>query len=211
MLNKYTRQTHKQQGFTLVELSITLVLIAGIVLGGLYYIQRIQVENAINKTASDAAVSMNAAIAAVAADKSTTGHTLTSLATMNVWARDRLTVGTDGKVTSVAGPFPGSTESITPNDADINSTPVLPKEQGFVYWINNVPGEACSSVAKNLSAHPNVVQVKVGGKDSAFTAATDMANATNKSIIVDPAKLGDITGCGKTTSPKKIFVAFTKS
>jgi prepilin-type N-terminal cleavage/methylation domain-containing protein len=208
MLNKHTRQKQQQQGFTLVELSITLVLISGIVLSGLYFVQRIQIENAINKTASDAAVSMNAAIAAVAGESSTEGHTLQSLSTMNVWARDRLTVNANGVVTNVAGPFPGSSESILPNTVEITKN--LPKGQGFVYFIDSVPAEACSNVAKNLSLHPNVVQVKVGAKGSFMDKATDMASADG-ARIVDPGKLGAATGCGGTTTPKKVFVAFTKS
>lgn len=207
MLNKHTRQKQQQQGFTLVELSITLVLIAGFLLAGLYFVQRIQLENAINKTTADATVTMNAAIAATAGDASTANHSVTSLAAMNVWPKDRL-IYKDGAVSEVAGQFPGSTEKLAPNVA-IATTPPLGANQGFTYTLNNIPSEACASVVKNLALHPNVVQAKAGDA-GATSALTDLVDADDKKIIVSPSNLGKNTTCGGS-KPKKIEVSFFKS
>lgn len=196
------RQIQKQQGFTLVELSITLVLIAGFILSGLYFVQRIQTENAINKTTADAGISMNAAIAATAGDASTSGHTVASLAAMNVWPKDRLVISAAGLVTGVTGSFPGSTETMLPNTA-IGT--VMPAGQGFIYTINNIPAEACATLAKNLSLHPNTVQVQAG---PAGTGALAMLRASTATTIT-PASLTPVAACGGTAA-KRVVVNFNK-
>ena len=197
------RQIQKQQGFTLVELSITLVLIAGFILSGLYFVQRIQTENAINKTTADAGISMNAAIAATAGDASTTGHTVASLAAMNVWPKDRLVINASTHlVTGVTGSFPGSTETMLPNTA-IGT--VMPAGQGFTYTINNIPAEACATLAKNLSLHPNTVQVQAG---PAGTGALAMLRASTATTIT-PASLTPVAACGGTGA-KRVVVNFNK-
>lgn len=196
------RQIQKQQGFTLVELSITLVLIAGFILSGLYFVQRIQTENAINKTTADAGISMNAAIAATAGDASTSGHTVASLAAMNVWPKDRLVISAAGLVTGVTGSFPGSTETMLPNTA-IGT--VMPAGQGFIYTINNIPAEACATLAKNLSLHPNTVQVQAGPAGTGTLAMLRASTATT----ITPASLTPVGACGGTGA-KRVVVNFNK-
>lgn len=201
-----TRQKQKQQGFTLVELSITLVLIAGFLLTGLYFVQRIQLENAVNKTVADAAVSMNAAIAATSGDATTTGHTVSTLATMNVWPKDRLIFAASGGVTAVAGQFPGSVETIEANSIAVGTN--MPIGQGFVFTLDNIPSEACASIVKNLALHPNVVEVRAGGKGLA--TANLVALRTSSENAIQVSRISGTNACGGSAA-KKLAVSFTKS
>jgi prepilin-type N-terminal cleavage/methylation domain-containing protein len=82
----------RQQGFTLVELGISMVLIASMVLAGFYVVKRIRTDAAINAAIASANVSMNKANAAFSGSDSTAGANLTTLAAMNIWPKERLTI-----------------------------------------------------------------------------------------------------------------------
>ena len=79
----------RQQGFTLVELGISMVLIASMVLAGFYVVKRIRTDAAINAAIASATVSMNQANAAYAGMEKTTGAKVDILAAMNVWPKER--------------------------------------------------------------------------------------------------------------------------
>jgi prepilin-type N-terminal cleavage/methylation domain-containing protein len=57
----HTGPRAQQQGFTLVELGISMVLIASMVLAGFYVVKRIRTDAAINAAIASANVSMNKA------------------------------------------------------------------------------------------------------------------------------------------------------
>jgi prepilin-type N-terminal cleavage/methylation domain-containing protein len=62
-----------QRGFTLVELSISMVLIVSLMLAGFYIIKRIRIDAAVNATIASANLSMNKANAAFAGTDNTFG------------------------------------------------------------------------------------------------------------------------------------------
>ena len=76
----HTGPRAQQQGFTLVELGISMVLIASMVLAGFYVVKRIRTDAAINAAIASANVSMNKANAAFSGSDSTDGANMTTLA-----------------------------------------------------------------------------------------------------------------------------------
>jgi prepilin-type N-terminal cleavage/methylation domain-containing protein len=143
-----------QRGFTLVELSISMVLIVSLMLAGFYIIKRIRIDAAVNATIASANLSMNKANAAFAGTDNTFGANTTTLYAMNVWPKERVVTATnasgDTSVVSVKGQFSGSEEMMWTDGG--NSSPAY---SGFIYYFKNIPSEACLPLIKNLSMHPN--------------------------------------------------------
>ncbi len=149
----------RQQGFTLVELGISMVLIASMVLAGFYIIKRIRTDAAINAAIASTTISLNQANAGFAGMTTTTGANLTTLAAMNIWPKERLVKSTNASgvtaVDKVMGQFSGSEEMMW---ANTTVTPV----GTFVYHLWNIPQEACMPLIKNLAAHPNTLTIYAG-------------------------------------------------
>ena len=155
----------RQQGFTLVELSISMVLIAGLMLAGFYIIKRIRTDAAVNATIASANLSMNKANAAFAGTDNTIGANTTTLYAMNVWPKERVVTATNASgvtsVVSVKGQFSGSEEMMW-TDADASS----PKFSGFIYVFWHIPSEACLPLIKNLALHPNTRSIRAAATSS---------------------------------------------
>ena len=149
----------RQQGFTLVELGISMVLIASMVLAGFYIVKRIRTDAAINAAIASASISMNQANASYAGMSSTTGANIDVLAAMNVWPKERhiVTLNKSGTqvlsqtVTGIKGHFSGSKEMMFSDNPGT----------GFVYHFYNIPSEACLPLVKNLALHPNTMEIRV--------------------------------------------------
>jgi type II secretory pathway pseudopilin PulG len=159
MKHTQTGPQAKQQGFTLVELGISMVLIASMILAGFYTIKRIRTDAAINAAIASANVSMNQANAAYAGMEKTTGAKVDILAAMNVWPKERF-ITTETKsgtavikteVTSIKGHFSNSREMMFSDNPGT----------GFVYHFYNIPSEACLPLVKNLALHPNTMEIRV--------------------------------------------------
>ena len=149
----------RQQGFTLVELGISMVWIASMVLAGFYIVKRIRTDAAINAAIASASISMNQANASYAGMRSTTGANIDVLAAMNVWPKERhiVTLNKSGTqvlsqtVTGIKGHFSGSKEMMFADGA----------ATGFIYHFYNIPTEACLPLVKNLALHPNALEIRV--------------------------------------------------
>jgi prepilin-type N-terminal cleavage/methylation domain-containing protein len=154
-----------QRGFTLVELSISMVLIVSLMLAGFYIIKRIRIDAAVNATIASANLSMNKANAAFAGTDNTFGANTTTLYAMNVWPKERVVTATNASgvtsVVSVKGQFSGSEEMMWTDGG--NSSPAY---SGFIYYFKNIPSEACLPLIKNLSMHPNARTIRAAATSS---------------------------------------------
>ena len=169
----HTGPRAQQQGFTLVELGISMVLIASMVLAGFYVVKRIRTDAAINAAIASANVSMNKANAAFSGSDSTDGANMTTLAAMNVWPKERHIISENKSgtgpnavvlsrtVTNIKGHFSGSEEMMWADGA--NSTPA---NSGFIYHLWRVPQEACLPLIKNMALHPTTRSILAGAHSS---------------------------------------------
>jgi len=165
MKHTHTGPRAHQQGFTLVELGISMVLIAGMVLAGFYVVKRIRTDAAVNAAIASANVSMNKANAAFSGSDTTVGANINTLAAMNIWPKERqiITQNKSGTtvlsnvVTGIKGHFSGSEEMMWADG--VNSWPA---NSGFIYHMWRVPQEACLPLIKNLAMHPTTRSILAG-------------------------------------------------
>lgn len=197
-----------QRGISLVEMAIAVSLVAGMVLAGAYWINRIELDQQLNNVRNEAVATMNAAIAAYATLPNTTGANPQVLSGLNIWPAERVTnVGT--AAAQIQGHFKGSREFMWANTAAVGS---LTAGSGFVYHITNVPTEVCAQLATGLASFPSTYRLYAGNYTAdpvagGFPAALTLLKATNTAAL-NMATLA--TACGTGNSRKHIAVVFFK-
>ncbi len=143
----------RQAGYTLIELSISLAIIAVLLVGTLTGVQSLLRANNANNTISStqAAITNITKLYAASSDKTIYAHA--ELAKMGVWEKSALTTTTVGTVTTATGaknPFGGSItvyRNKTGFGADLNA---VADDIGYWYRLNGIPGESCASVATSF-------------------------------------------------------------
>ena len=201
----------RQQGFTLVELGISMVLIASMVLAGFYVVKRIRTDAAVNASIASASISMNQANASYAGMRNTTGASIDVLAAMNVWPKERhiITLNKSGTevlsqtVSGIKGHFSGSKEMMF---ADGTGT-------GFIYHFYNIPTEACLPLVKNLALHPNAWTIQVNKVKSEPTATALWGGLEKSNVKNGTGALDMATAAKQCTLASQIHMAvqFDKS
>ena len=182
----------RQLGISLVEMSIAAVVFSVLLVGILVGLPKLQLDLRMNKARQEIPLIINAMTAAYATQPNTAGASTQILSAANVWPESRI-LNRGLPAVQVNGVFPGSTER-----AFANAIAVQPRlgaaNQGFSYWIHNIPKEACMPLVQLLVSQRAVVEVSVGaatltpGGNRANTVVTtyansslaiNMANATN--------------------------------
>jgi type II secretory pathway pseudopilin PulG len=201
----------RQQGFTLVELGISMVLIASMVLAGFYVVKRIRTDAAINAVIASASISMNQANASYAGMRRTVGANIDVLAAMNVWPKERhiITLNKSGTqvlsqtVSGIKGHFSGSKEMMF---ADNTGT-------GFIYHFYNIPTEACLPLVKNLALHPNALTIQVNKVISEPTATVVWGGLVSSAVKNGTGNLDMAAAAKQCTLANQVHMAvqFDKS
>lgn len=197
----------RQRGLSLMEMGIAATVLAALILGALLALNKLQFERRLSEARKEIPVTITTAIEAITTqpdteDLNTAAKATRVLSTFNVWPQNR--VQNPGMLTvQVNGHFPGSIEQMVTNTG--THPPRLAPNQGFAYWIRNIPPEACMPLVQLLVAQPTVVQVYVtlattatNGRPgtaelatykngamsmNAETAATACAGKTNKNVV----------------------------
>lgn len=136
-----------QSGYTLVELSVSLAIMAVILVGALMGTRQVILSNGINNQIRDSANLMAKVQRHYTKQASTAGASTHVLGRMGVWPPERASVS--ATTTTVRGVLNGSSELIFSNDAAMGS---LPANGGFIYTLRNVPSEACADLISAFDA-----------------------------------------------------------
>lgn len=154
----------KQRGISLVEMAIATAVVAALLVGMLMAFPKIQFERQMAAARQEIPVTVNTIYTAYATQLDTTGVTTRILVGTNAWPSER--VRDRGLTTeSVNGPFAGSSEFVFANTA--TAIPRLRQvNQGFAYWLTELPPEACLPILQVLAAQRPVVQLFVGAAGS---------------------------------------------
>ena len=140
----------KQAGYSLVELSVALAIVAVILVGGLMGTRQILLTNNVNNQLKDSALVIAKITRQFQNSLDTSGATNANLVPLSIWPVDRFTNSTNtsgvfsGKVNGVIA---NTNEYITPNSAKIGS---LEANNGFLYTFTNVPAAACPDLISGL-------------------------------------------------------------
>ena len=143
-MNSYKNVSLKspQQGYTLVELSISVAILSVLIVAGLLGVQAILTSGKVNDQIKTVA-KLSAKASALFASNSGGTTNVTQQQMINVGAWDASKA--NGAV--VTSSF-GSLETIAPNTAAIGAMAI---NTGFVHTINSIPQAACADLASGVS------------------------------------------------------------
>ena len=169
-LNRPIRSS--QRGYSLVELSIALAIIAVIVVGGLMGTRQILLSNNINNQLKDSAQVLTKITRQYQKQNVTTGATVATLAPLGTWPAER-TTNTNG-VWTVRGVIGGTSELVFSNTALLGS---LPANQGLIYVLRNVPSAACADIVNGLDPLAFAIYAGAAATADPTTGATPTTTA----------------------------------
>ncbi len=201
----------RQRGFSLVEIALAIALVAGVVVAGAIWVNRIQLDQQLNSTRNDAVATMNAAVTAYASIRTTASATPAVLSSQNVWPLERVTgQGTAGVI--VRGHFQGSREFMWGNTAQWGS---FTQGVGFIYHITNVPATVCSQLVIGLASQPYVHRAWAGTYVQDPTNGGTPAGATALTAVktsnVGAVNMATLASACSGTARKHVAFAFFKA
>lgn len=162
-----------QAGYSLVELSVALAIIAVILIGALMGTRQVMLSNSLNNQVRDSAALISKVQRHYTKQSNTASATTHVLGRLGVWPAERATV--TATATTVRGVFNGSSEFIFSNSAAMGS---LPANGGFIYTLRNVPNEACGDL---ISAFDSLAFAIYAGPSPA-AAPTDGSTPTTTNV-----------------------------
>jgi len=174
-----TRQTSmRQRGFGLIELSISLTLIAALLLGGFYIVRNIRADTLRKQYSESAVRSLSTASKYLATYRSSADVSTDMLIDMGGWLKEKkITHPVDTKLFAAMSIIPGAWEDAARNAGGIG---VAYANEGILYRINKVPSANCSEVIGELARYPSVARVTA----SAWTANTSHPEVmTNMTLV----------------------------
>ena len=191
------RIAKKQAGYSLVELSVALAIVAVILVGGLMGTRQILLTNNVNNQLKDSAQVIAKITRQFQNALTTSGATNENLVPLSYWPKERFTntstaSGTSTIVkTEVRGVIAGTKEHIFSNSAEIGKLGV---NSGFVYYFEDVPSAACADLVSGLD---NMAYAIYAGSASGVTpsGAKPGSNEVKKpdDATISPTELGK--GC----------------
>ena len=144
-------QTKRQGGYTIVELSIALTVIAILIVAGLTGVNSLLLSSKANSQIEDSGRAL-AKLQAILTSTSVSGVTTASANGMGLFPTSRITgTGATTKVTTVMG---GGEEFVRSNAAltGTNNGIDLALNTGAVYTLTGIPKAVCSDIASSLAS-----------------------------------------------------------
>ena len=157
---RLTSSQRPQQGYTLVELAISVAILSVLIVAGLLGVQSILTSGKVNDQIKTTA-KLAAKASALFSSGGTSGVTQQQMINVGAWDASKA----NGAV--VTSSF-GSTETITPNAAVIGD---MPANSGFVYTVRAIPQAACADLASGLSGFVYALNVGAAASVAPTTKA----------------------------------------
>lgn len=194
---------HKpQRGYSLIELSIVLAIIAVIIAGAVFGVQAILRANNVNKTISQTNVAANKIVAKLIRDSNYANATTVNLTKQGQDVWDVQYVSSTGG--TVENPFNGSV-FVAPLSAAEGGLGI---SEGFVYTITGLPVSVCSDVAGGVEGLGTALRVF---NETAGTAKTTVIGNTNGTLVkntfanVPYSYSQAATGCAGTAQEASVW------
>lgn len=164
----------KNTGYSLIELTIALSILAVIIVGALVGVQKILRSNAVNNELKALPVTIAAAQRLTSNLATLSGITTATFYKLGVWPQDRVVGGTAGAQT-VSNYF-GGFQYLNPNSTAVAGYDVA---QIFVLTLTNIPTEACSDIISGMDSMS--LGLYIGDN-----VTSDPAGAVATTIVKDP-------------------------
>jgi prepilin-type N-terminal cleavage/methylation domain-containing protein len=158
----------RQAGYTLVELSISVSIIAVLLAGSIVGVNRLLESNKVNNTVTQTATSL-ANISRVTTSVGNSALTTANLAPLGIWEKSSVVnTGTvAAPVWEIRNPFGGAIQ-VAANAAAVGT---ISANKGYWYRISNVPESSCSNLATALYSSAQGIYIL-----AAQTAANAVGN-----------------------------------
>lgn len=196
----------RQRGFGLVELTISLTLIAALLLGAFYIVRSIRADTVRKEFSESSTKAMAVASKYMATYRSTAGVSTDLLIDMGAWRRDRRIAH---PVTANAGAalstIPGAWEDVGRNRGAlvVGANTVAFAEEALIYRINRVPSANCSDVIGQLARYPSVARVwarawtadtvhPTNFVGTVVAQGTNLDTSRNANVVLVPAAIATV-------------------
>jgi prepilin-type N-terminal cleavage/methylation domain-containing protein len=166
---------NRQAGYTLVELSIVLAVVAAIMVGGLIAARKVYLSTSINNQAKDSAMVISKLQRQYAGRGLTTGMTTNVAAGLGIWPTNRA-INKDGSWT-VNGVISGTTEWVSANTTAATG---FGANSGFIYTVKNVPRAGCSEVVTSMDSLAGYIWVNATTAGAESTEPATMTPTTGQ-------------------------------
>ena len=188
----------QQKGYSLVELSVALAIVAVILVGALLGTRQIMLTNSVNNQVRETATVITKIQRQYAKQSNTAGANTQMLVPLGIWPGER-TSQANGTWT-VRGVINSMTESVFANEAAIGT---LPANGGFIYTLRGVPVEACADMVTALDSVAFAIYAGPQASSAPTTGATPTSTAvkTADSGSVNLTELARGCASSATTTP----------
>ena len=193
-----------QRGYSLVELSVALSIVAVVMVAALMGTRQILQTNNVNNQIKDVAIVIQKIQRQYLKQSNTSTVSVDNLAPLGVWPNER--ASSLNNIWSVRGIIGGTSEYVFTNKSTVGS---LNMNSGIIYTLHNVPVSACADIILGLDplsfaiyAGENITPP--GDGTTPTTTAVKAADA----IALTPAKLA--TACAPNTSKLVQISAFVR-
>lgn len=156
-----------QRGYSLVELSVALAVVAVILVGSLMGTRQVLLSNSINAQVRDSASVIAKVQRQYAKQASTAGASNVVLGPLGIWPPERAAV--TATATTVRGVISGSSEFIFSNDSAIGS---MQANGGFIYTLRQVQTNACADLISALDSVAYAIYAGVAAAANPTSGAT---------------------------------------
>jgi prepilin-type N-terminal cleavage/methylation domain-containing protein len=189
-LQPLKRRLSRQRGYSLVELSVALAIIAVILVGGLLGTRQVLLSNSVNNQVKDSATVISKLQRQYAKQPNTAGASTNILAPLGIWPIERSAL--NGTSWAIRGVLNGATEHVFANDSAIGN---LPANGGFIYTLRQVQADACSelvtaldSMAYAIYVGPTTAAPTTGGTPTTKEVKAAEASQVNVTNLADGCK-----------------------
>jgi len=183
-----------QKGYSLVELSVALAIVAVILVGALLGTRQIMLTNSVNNQVKESALVISKIQRQFAKQSNTANASTNVLAPLGIWPPERSTVS--GQNWTIRGVINGSSELVFSNEAAIGT---LPANSGFIYTLRQVPVDACAELVTAMDSVSFAIYVGASPSSAPSTGSTP--STTNVKVAdTDSVKVTDLaTACRPVT------------
>ncbi|OWQ89777.1 hypothetical protein CDN98_04500 [Roseateles terrae] len=177
---KFTARAARQQGYTLIELSIALAIISVIIVGSLFGVQRILANNRANNLLAEVP-RINAALVGAAVNSATFSDITTKRAAA-LGAFSPNTVAWNGDNVTVTNSFGGAL-FIQGNAANFDG--VGGPDRGYIVIATGIPTDMCATVVNGLAPLAQAMWVETTAPTAEPGSA--LTNFTEANLVKGPA------------------------